>query len=96
MDEVAKCNQETTTLSFIASDGTAQTLNFVCPFNLIPCSQEAAMSYFRRIVWDKFKNPFGGKGGAAPAAPAGRDRTRLPRSAPPRACLSAGSLKNLV
>jgi type IV pilus assembly protein PilA len=55
MAEISKCNSQTTALSFVATDGTTQTLATVCPLSTSATGLADAQNYFRRFLWDKFK-----------------------------------------
>jgi type IV pilus assembly protein PilA len=58
MAEISKCNSQTTPLSFVASDGTKQDLLSACPLSTSATGLADAQNYFRRFLWDKFKNPY--------------------------------------
>lgn len=66
MAEVSKCNGNTAGNSFVAADGSGQCLGSGtypacaggCPLSTSATGQADAMNYFRRFVWDKFKNPY--------------------------------------
>jgi type IV pilus assembly protein PilA len=58
MAEISKCNSQTAPLSFVASDGTNQALASACPLSTSATGLGDAQNYFRRLLWDKFKNPY--------------------------------------
>jgi prepilin-type N-terminal cleavage/methylation domain-containing protein len=68
MAEISKCNSQTTALSFVASDGTTQTLATVCPLSTSATGLADAQNYFRRFLWDKFKNPYNTSAGVIKGA----------------------------
>ncbi len=58
MAEISKCNSQIAPLSFVASDGTKQDLTSACPLSTSATGLADAQNYFRRLLWDKFKNPY--------------------------------------
>ena len=68
MAEISKCNSQTTALSFVATDGTTQTLATVCPLSTSATGLADAQNYFRRFLWDKFKNPYATSSGVIKSA----------------------------
>ena len=58
MAEISKCNSQTAPLTFVASDGTKQDLASACPLSTSATGLADAQNYFRRFLWDKFKNPY--------------------------------------
>ena len=68
MAEISKCNSQTTALSFVASDGTTQSLATVCPLSTSATGLADAQNYFRRFLWDKFKNPYATSAGVIAGA----------------------------
>jgi len=61
MAEISKCNGITTALSFVDASGTTQTLAggaSACPIGLYSAGAAAGSQYFRKLLWDKFKNPY--------------------------------------
>lgn len=68
MAEISKCNSQTTALSFVASDGTTQMLASACPLSTSATGLADAQNYFRRFLWDKFKNPYATSAGVIKGA----------------------------
>ncbi len=66
--EISKCNTQTATLSFVASDGTLQSLAGTCPLSTSASGLADAQNYFRRFLWDKFKNPYAASTGVIKGA----------------------------
>lgn len=61
MAEISKCNGINTALSFVDAAGTTQTLAggaTACPIGLSLTGHTAGGIYFRKLLWDKFKNPY--------------------------------------
>jgi type IV pilus assembly protein PilA len=61
MAEISKCNGITTALTFVDASGTTQTLaggGSACPIGLSSSGAAAGSQYFRKLLWDKFKNPY--------------------------------------
>ena len=61
MAEISKCNGITTALTFVDASGTTQTLAggaSACPIGLYSAGSAAGSQYFRKLLWDKFKNPY--------------------------------------
>ena len=61
MAEISKCNGITTALTFVDASGTTQTLaggGSACPIGLSSSGATAGSQYFRKLLWDKFKNPY--------------------------------------
>ena len=61
MAEISKCNGINTALSFIDAAGTTQTLAggaTACPIGLNATGHTSGGIYFRKLLWDKFKNPY--------------------------------------
>jgi type IV pilus assembly protein PilA len=66
--EISKCNSQTTPLSFVATDGTNQVLASACPLSTSATGLADAQNYFRRFLWDKFKNPYATSAGVIKGA----------------------------
>jgi len=61
MAEISKCNGIDTALSFVDAAGTTQTLAggaAACPIGLNATGHTSGAIYFRKLLWDKFKNPY--------------------------------------
>ena len=61
MAEISKCNGINKALSFIDAAGTTQTLAggaSACPIGLNATGHTSGGIYFRKLLWDKFKNPY--------------------------------------
>lgn len=61
MAEISKCNGISTALSFVDAAGATQTLAggaTACPIGLNATGHTSGAIYFRKIIWDKFKNPY--------------------------------------
>ena len=61
MAEISKCNGINKALSFIDAAGTTQTLAggaTACPIGLNATGHTSGAIYFRKLLWDKFKNPY--------------------------------------
>ena len=61
MAEVSKCNSNTTANSFVSSGGATVTLGTTataCPLSTSTSGLSDAQGYFRKFLWDKFKNPY--------------------------------------
>jgi len=61
MAEISKCNGNTTGNTFVDSSGVTQTMGAgagACPLSTSTTGNADAMNYFRRFLWDKFKNPY--------------------------------------
>ena len=61
MAEISKCNGINKALSFIDAAGTTQTLAggaSACPIGLNATGHTSGGFYFRKLLWDKFKNPY--------------------------------------
>ena len=63
MAEISKCNGNTNTLSFYDALNDKHEMGVACPMGSKTGGREAAMKYFRAIMWDKFKNPYNPKAG---------------------------------
>jgi hypothetical protein len=63
MAEISKCNGNDNTLSFVDALNTTYTMDVVCPVGSASGGRDAALGYFRQIMWDKFKNPYNPKKG---------------------------------
>jgi len=58
MAEISKCNGNDNTLSFVDSLNTTYSMDVVCPVGSATGGRDAALGYFRQIMWDRFKNPY--------------------------------------
>lgn len=58
MAEISKCNGNDNTLSFVDALNATYSMSVVCPVGSATGGRDAAMGYFRQILWDKFKNPY--------------------------------------
>ena len=61
MAEITKCNSIETALSFVDTAGTTVTLagaGAACPIGLNEAGHTNGSVFFRKLLWDKFKNPF--------------------------------------
>ena len=61
MAEITKCNGITTPLSFVDTSGTTVTLAGAadaCPIGLNAAGHTNGGVFFRKLLWDKFKNPY--------------------------------------
>ena len=63
MAEISKCNGNDNTLSFVDALNTTYSMDVVCPVGSATGGRDAALGYFRQIMWDKFKNPYNPKKG---------------------------------
>ena len=63
MAEISKCNGNDNTLSFVDSLNATHTMTVDCPVGSATGGRAASLSYFRKILWDKFKNPYNPKKG---------------------------------
>ena len=63
MAEISKCNGNDNTLSFVDALNATYSMDVVCPVGSATGGRDAAMGYFRQILWDKFKNPYNPKKG---------------------------------
>ena len=71
MAEISKCNGNTSGNTFVDSAGTTQTMGAgagACPLSTSTTGQADAMNYFRRFLWDKFKNPYATSAGVVKGA----------------------------
>ncbi len=60
MAEISKCNgmNATETLAFVDAAQTTHTLGVMCPLSNKTDGNTQAATYFRTLLWDKFKNPY--------------------------------------
>jgi len=58
MAEISKCNGNDNTLSFVDALNESYEMSVVCPVGSATGGRDAALGYFRQILWDKFKNPY--------------------------------------
>ena len=63
MAEISKCNGSDNTLTFVDALNTSYSMDVVCPVGSATGGRDAALGYFRQIMWDKFKNPYNPKKG---------------------------------
>ena len=63
MAEISKCNGNDNTLKFVDSLNAEYSMDVVCPVGSAIGGRDAALGYFRQIMWDKFKNPYNPKKG---------------------------------
>jgi prepilin-type N-terminal cleavage/methylation domain-containing protein len=63
MAEISKCNGSDETLSFVDALNTTYSFDAACPVGSATGGRDAALGYFRQILWDKFKNPYNPKQG---------------------------------
>jgi type IV pilus assembly protein PilA len=63
MAEISKCNGNDNTLSFVDALNETYVMDVVCPVGSATGGRDAALGYFRQILWDKFKNPYNPKKG---------------------------------
>jgi type IV pilus assembly protein PilA len=63
MAEISKCNGNDNTLKFVDALNTEYSMDVVCPVGSATGGRDAALGYFRQIMWDKFKNPYNPKKG---------------------------------
>tara|TARA_B100001175_G_scaffold313913_1_gene322304 strand:+ start:1059 stop:1613 length:555 start_codon:yes stop_codon:yes gene_type:complete len=63
MAEISKCNGNDNTLSFVDALNDEYTMDVACPVGSATGGRDAALGYFRQILWDKFKNPYNPKKG---------------------------------
>ena len=63
MAEISKCNGNDNTLSFVDALNATYSMDVVCPVGSATGGRDAALGYFRQILWDKFKNPYNPKKG---------------------------------
>ena len=63
MAEISKCNGNDNTLSFVDALNATYSMSVVCPVGSATGGRDAALGYFRQILWDKFKNPYNPKKG---------------------------------
>ena len=83
MAEISKCNgmAATETLSFTDATNTAHTLGVLCPLSNKDDGNTQGATYFRTLLWDKFKNPYsvetGVISGATTAATAATATTQV-------------------
>jgi len=71
MAEISKCNGNTTGNTFVDSSGVTQTMGAgagACPLSTSTTGNADAMNYFRRFLWDKFKNPYATSAGVVKGA----------------------------
>ena len=95
MAEITKCNSIETALSFVDTAGTTVTLaggDTACPIGLNASGDTNGATYFRKYLYDKFKNPYAtGKGaikGATDIASAGSASTLVGATKPDQGYLS--------
>ena len=58
MAEISKCNGNDNTLKFVDALNAEYSMDVVCPVGSATGGRDAALGYFRQIMWDKFKNPY--------------------------------------
>ena len=63
MAEISKCNGNDNTLAFVDALNADYSMDVVCPVGSATGGRDAALGYFRQIMWDKFKNPYNPKKG---------------------------------
>ena len=63
MAEISKCNGNDNTLSFVDALNADYSMDVSCPVGSATGGRDAALGYFRQILWDKFKNPYNPKKG---------------------------------
>ena len=71
MAEITKCNGSTDALTFVDTSGDTQTLagdTAACPIGLNPTGHTAGAEFFRKLLWDKFKNPYSTSSGSIKGA----------------------------
>ena len=95
MAEISKCNGINTALSFIDAAGTTQTLAggaVACPIGLNATGHTSGGIYFRKLLWDKFKNPYSTSSGtiygATTIATAGTKTTLVTAAKPAQGYMS--------
>lgn len=71
MAEITKCNGSTDALTFVDTSGSTQTLAggaSACPIGLNATGHTAGAEFFRKLLWDKFKNPYSTSSGSIKGA----------------------------
>ena len=71
MAEITKCNGSTAALTFVDTTGSTQTLAggaTGCPIGLNATGHTAGAEFFRKLLWDKFKNPYSTSSGSIKGA----------------------------
>lgn len=63
MAEISKCNGTDSTLSFVDALNATYNMDVACPVGSAAGGRDAALGYFRQVMWDKFKNPYNPKKG---------------------------------
>ena len=71
MAEITKCNGSTAALTFVDTTGSTVTLAggaSACPIGLNATGHTAGAEFFRKLLWDKFKNPYSTSSGSIKGA----------------------------